>query len=625
MSDTARGSRVGSQVGPYYLKRLLGSGGMGEVYEAEDTLRERAVALKLLSETSSRDPEFRARLKREARTAGQLQEPHVVPIHNFGEIDGQLFIDMRLIAGSDLYSLLKRFGPLTPPRSVAIISQVASALDAAHAAGVMHRDVKPENILITSDDFAYLVDFGIASASTDERLTKIGTLMGTWRYMAPERFTSETEVTYRADIYALACVLFECLTGVPPYRANSIGEYANAHLNEPVPRPSEQRPGLPRGFDEVIARGMAKRPEDRYATAGDLARAAHQELSTPDQHRAVSMLKDSHESTLPNLGAEQMLSRLLPAPPAPAAPNPPPRVAPPAAPAPFPSSRAPAPQPTITPQPAPAWSPANGGPMHPPPNYAGAVPFAHPVGAAWPWTGQPGGAGGQWGQPNTAPGNRRLWLLFGAPAVLALVAVVVLVTWLVSPDPDLQAVGVTDLDDGVLVGSSAAPTTIDVFDEPICPACGTFIRSSSADMQQAVDDRKIAIRYHLLDFLDENSASKNYSTRAVAASYCVAAAKDPKVYQDFYAGLFAADFQPREMGTSDPSDDELANLADKVGAPASVSNCISSQEMMNSAKSKAAQGWSTLKGLSATTGTPAVFNGTEAVDASRPGWVESLG
>ncbi len=622
MSDTARGSRVGSQIGPYYLKRLLGSGGMGEVYEAEDTLRERAVALKLLSETSSRDPEFRARLTREARTAGQLQEPHVVPIHNFGEIDGQLFIDMRLIPGTDLYSLLKRSGPLTPPRSVAITSQVASALDAAHAAGVMHRDVKPENILITADDFAYLVDFGIASAGTDERLTKIGTLMGTWRYMAPERFKSESEVSYRADIYALACVLFECLTGVPPYRANSIGEYANAHLHEPVPRPCEQRPGLPRGFDEVIARGMAKNPGERYATAGDLARAAHQALSTPDQHRAATMLKDSHESTLPNLGAEQMLSRLLPPQSALAASNPPPRVGPPARSAPAALGRGVAAQPTARPQQAPSWAPTSG-PIQPPPGYPAAAPFGNPAGTGWPWPGQPGTA--QWGHPSTAPGKRRMWLLVGAPLALALVAVVVLVIWLLSPTPDPQAVSVTELDDGVLVGSSAAASTIDVFDEPICPACGVFIRSSSAEMQQAVDDHKIAIRYHLLDFLDDNSASKNYSTRAVAASYCVAAAKDPKVYQDFYAGLFATDFQPREYGTSDPTDDDLVNLADKVGAPATVSNCISSQDMMMPAKTKAAQGWSTLKGLSFTTGTPAVFNGTDAVDTSKPNWVESLG
>src|SRR5579875_244025 len=131
MNNAAQRSRVGSHVGPYRLIRLLGRGGMGEVYEAEDTVRERVVALKLLSEAASRDPEFRTRLKREARTAGQLQEPHVVPIHNFGEIDGQLFIEMRLVAGTDLHRLLARFGRLSPPRAVMIVNQVASALDAA--------------------------------------------------------------------------------------------------------------------------------------------------------------------------------------------------------------------------------------------------------------------------------------------------------------------------------------------------------------------------------------------------------------------------------------------------------------------------------------------------------------
>ncbi len=312
MNNAAQSSRVGSHVGPYRLRRLLGRGGMGEVYEAEDTVRERVVALKLLSEAASRDPEFRTRLKREARTAGQLQEPHVVPIHNFGEIDGQLFIEMRLVAGTDLHGLLARFGRLSPPRAVMIVNQVGSALDAAHAAGITHRDIKPENILVTEDDFAYLVDFGIASASTDERLTKIGTLMGTWRYMAPERFRSNSPVTYRADIYALACVLFECLTGAPPYRADSVGEYASAHLHEPIPQPSRQRPDLPRGFDEVITRGMAKRPEDRPATAGELTRAAHRALSTPDQQRADTMLKHSLESTLPKLRAELGPGRVTP-------------------------------------------------------------------------------------------------------------------------------------------------------------------------------------------------------------------------------------------------------------------------------------------------------------------------
>jgi serine/threonine kinase PknH len=295
MSESAPGSRVGSRVGPYALLRLLGRGGMGEVYEAHDTVKDRVVALKLMSQDLSRDPVFRARMQREAHTAGRLQEPHVVPIHDYGEIDGQLYIEMRFIEGTDLGALVNRSGPLPPPRAVAIVRQVAAALDAAHAAGVMHRDIKPENILITGQDFAYLVDFGIAATVSDEHLTGTGAAIGTWKYMAPERFTT-AEVTYRADIYALACVLYECLTGTAPYRADSLSMLVAAHLYEPVPRPSGLRPGIPAAFDEVIARGMAKDPADRYPTAGDLALDAHHALSTPDQQQAISILQHSQQS-----------------------------------------------------------------------------------------------------------------------------------------------------------------------------------------------------------------------------------------------------------------------------------------------------------------------------------------
>src|SRR3954470_9033803 len=152
MSEAERDSRVGSRIGRYHLMRLLGKGGMGEVYEAEDTVKDRVVALKLLPEGVSHDPVFRKRLQREAHSAGRLQEPHVVPIHDYVEIDGVLFVDMRMINGTDLRKLLKNFGPMTPARAVAIVRQIASALDAAHEGGVMHRDVKPENILMNRDD-----------------------------------------------------------------------------------------------------------------------------------------------------------------------------------------------------------------------------------------------------------------------------------------------------------------------------------------------------------------------------------------------------------------------------------------------------------------------------------------
>jgi serine/threonine protein kinase len=291
MGDTTADSREGSEFGPYRLRRLVGRGGMGDVYEAEDTVRERIVALKLMSPTLSSDPVFRSRMQREARTAGRLQEPHVVPIHDFGEIDGQLYVDMRLIDGRDVATMLSRYGPLSPPRAVAIVRQIGSALDAAHAAGVLHRDVKPENILVSADDFAYLVDFGIASATSDEKLTQFGTTVGTFKYMAPERFTN-ADVTYRADIYALACVLYECLTGSPPYRGDQVS-VMSAHLNQAIPRPSTVRPGIPVAFDRVIACGMAKDPADRYATCGDLSAAAYAALATPDQDRATDILQRS--------------------------------------------------------------------------------------------------------------------------------------------------------------------------------------------------------------------------------------------------------------------------------------------------------------------------------------------
>jgi serine/threonine-protein kinase len=296
VSHSNPGSRVGSQFGPYRLMRLLGRGGMGEVYEAEDMRKRRVVALKLISPQFSENPMFRARMQREADSAGRLTDPHVVPIHDYGEIDGQLYLDMRLIDGTDLSTLLKRTGAMSPPRAVAIVRQIAAALDAAHASGVTHRDVKPENILVTADDFAYLVDFGIARAVTDPGLTQTGLAMGTYNYMAPERFTND-EVTYRADIYSLACVLAECLTGLPPYRANSIEQAVGAHLTQPPPRPSEVRPGrVPPALDQVIAKAMAKKPEERYRSAGELAAAAHDALTAPEQDQSARILRQSADA-----------------------------------------------------------------------------------------------------------------------------------------------------------------------------------------------------------------------------------------------------------------------------------------------------------------------------------------
>src|SRR6516164_5089610 len=290
---------------------------MGEVYEAEDTRKHRIVALKLISPQFSTDATFRARMQREADTAGRLTEAHIVPIHDYGDIDGQFYVEMRMIDGISLRTLLTNYGPMPPARTVAIVQQIAAALDAAHANGVTHRDVKPENILVTEDDFAYLVDFGIARGATDPGLTQHGVALGTYNYMAPERFTGD-EVTYRSDIYALACVLGECLTGAPPYRADSVERLIAAHLLEPAPRPSQLRPGrIPPALDPVIGKGMAKNPADRYFTAGDLAAAAHSALAAPEQQQEAAILRQGANATLlasnyPGSGASETVVRPVP-------------------------------------------------------------------------------------------------------------------------------------------------------------------------------------------------------------------------------------------------------------------------------------------------------------------------
>jgi serine/threonine protein kinase len=432
-------SREGTQFGPYRLLRLIGKGGMGEVYEAQDTVKDRVVALKLLPELVSHDPVFRKRLQREAHSAGRLQEPHVVPIHDYGEIDGVLFVDMRMINGSDLRKILKNFGPMTPARGVAIVRQVASAIDAAHEGGVMHRDVKPENILINRDDFAYLVDFGIANAASDEKLTELGTAVGTYAYMAPERFTND-EVTYRADIYALACVLHECLTGSQPYAGDSVSVVITAHLMQPIPRPSVERPGIPSAFDGVIAKGMAKKPEDRYASAGDLAMAATEALTARDQDQAETILARSTAATLPSLHVDPATVAALGATPPP---TPPPGATPP--PMPFGTPPPPTPYgataPPIpyggTPAPFAATTPASFPTTPPPPP----PPPPHQFGFTGPPSPPPTGPGGgpSWTPPpppGSGPqgGKKVPWIPIAAAAgVFLLVLAAVGIFFLVKP------------------------------------------------------------------------------------------------------------------------------------------------------------------------------------------------
>jgi serine/threonine-protein kinase len=285
--------------GKYRIIGLLGKGGMGHVYEAYDTSKDRSVALKVLADQFSHDQEFLERFQRESRAAAKLAEPHVIPIHDWGEINGEFYIDMRLVHGADLQQLLER-GPLEAHRAVAILSQIASALDAAHAAGLIHRDVKPANIIVTADDFAYLLDFGIAEGKGDSRLTMQGFRVGSLAYMAPERF-DDSPAAPAADVYSLACVLHEALTGQTPFPTNTTQQEIAAHLSLPPPRPSEVNPRVSSSFDEVIARGMAKDPDDRYGSAGALGRAAQ---------RALQDNRVSSRGTGPGIDAQVALPRL---------------------------------------------------------------------------------------------------------------------------------------------------------------------------------------------------------------------------------------------------------------------------------------------------------------------------
>ncbi len=271
----------GTPFGRYRLIELLGRGGMGEVWRAHDTVTDRVVAIKVLTSDLSEDDDFQRRFRREAHAAARLDTPHVVPIHDYGEIDGRLFVSMRLIKGRDLDDVLAD-GPLEPARAVRIIEQVAKALHAAHKVGLIHRDIKPSNILLDDDDFAYLIDFGIARVADDTRLTKTGNTIGTFAYIAPERLNGRAEDA-RADIYSLACVLYEALTGQPPFTGDNMGRLVAAHLNDPPPRPSATQPEVPATIDEVIATGMAKDPDQRYATTVELADAARNALTEPIQ------------------------------------------------------------------------------------------------------------------------------------------------------------------------------------------------------------------------------------------------------------------------------------------------------------------------------------------------------
>jgi streptogramin lyase len=269
---------IGSDFVGYRIDELIGRGGMGVVYRAFDRRLKRTVALKLVAPSLARDERFRARFARESELAMSLEHPNVVPIYDAGDVDGSVYLAMRLVDGTDLRSLLRSDGALEPPRAAAICAQIASALDAAHARGLVHRDVKPSNVLLDSAEHVYLADFGLTRRHADQAAEGVDDRsLGTPAYLAPEQLEGDP-VDGRADVYSLACLLYECLTGEAVFPRSSRLAVAWAHLEEEPPRPSRRRPELPEAIDAVIARGMAKDPDERYPTCGELAARAEEAL-----------------------------------------------------------------------------------------------------------------------------------------------------------------------------------------------------------------------------------------------------------------------------------------------------------------------------------------------------------
>jgi len=277
--------RIGSEVAGYRIVSVLGQGGMGTVYLADQTSPRRKVVLKLLRSDLSRDEGFRQRFVHESEAAASTEHPNIVPIYSSGEADGVLYIAMRYVEGDDLRELISKQGPLPPDRAIEIVSQVAAALDAANARGLVHRDVKPGNILLDEGGNAYLSDFGLIKRNEVETgLTKTGQFMGSIEYCAPEQIRGE-EVDGRADVYSLACVLYESIAGHPPFKRETEVATLYAHLEQPPPSLPTGSPGSVQELDGVIAKGMAKQPADRHPTAGALARAARHAVGSSSGER----------------------------------------------------------------------------------------------------------------------------------------------------------------------------------------------------------------------------------------------------------------------------------------------------------------------------------------------------
>ena len=287
-ADLAAGFAAGSWLGGYRLEEQVGAGGMAVVFRARDERLDRLVALKIMTPVMGSDEMFRQRFIRESRAAAAVDDPHIIPVYEAGEVGHVLFIAMRFVRGGDVRSLLRREGPLPPERVASIISPVASALDAAHAAGLVHRDVKPANILLDRrpgrPDHVYLSDFGLSkSAEVSLGLTAAGQFLGTPDYTAPEQIEG-LPVDGRTDQYALACAVFELLTGQAPFHRSESFAAIWAHLNKPPPSLAERRPELPPAADLVMAKALAKAQADRYQTCWEFADALRDALGVPPYH-----------------------------------------------------------------------------------------------------------------------------------------------------------------------------------------------------------------------------------------------------------------------------------------------------------------------------------------------------
>jgi serine/threonine-protein kinase len=271
-------TRIGTEVAGFRIESVLGRGGMSVVYVAEQLRLARKVALKVLTNELAWDEQFRERFVRESHIAATIDHPNIIPIYDAGEADGLLYIAMRFVQGPDLKEILRR-GPLGVGRTIFLLEQLASALDAAHAHALVHRDVKPGNILVEeSTDHAYLTDFGVAKQTTARGLTSTGHFLGTVEYAAPEQIEGGP-VGARTDVYALGCVLYESLTGSPPFAHGTEHAVLHAHLVDPPPSVSRVRPDLPQAFDSVVATAMAKVADDRFGSCGELAHAARNAAS----------------------------------------------------------------------------------------------------------------------------------------------------------------------------------------------------------------------------------------------------------------------------------------------------------------------------------------------------------